>query len=54
MPKCGVSLASFCYLTGSKVVYHLVVMLCNESGLETEKAMRMTCAWLYASGRRRS
>ena len=24
--------------------YHLVVMLCRESGLEREKAMRMTCA----------
>ena len=26
--------------------YHLVVMFCRESGLETEKAMRITCAWL--------
>lgn len=35
-------------------LYHLVVMLCRESGLETENAIRMTCAWLYASGRSRS
>lgn len=35
-------------------VYHFVVILCSESGLDTEKAIRITCAWLYASGRRRS
>lgn len=43
-------------VTGKGVyeAHHFVVMLCKESGLEVEKAMRMTWAWLYANGRRRS
>lgn len=28
------------------VAHHFVVMLCRESGLLTEKAIKMTCAWL--------
>ena len=35
-------------------VYHFVVILCKESGLAIEKAMRMTWACAYASGRSRS
>lgn len=33
-------------LMGAFDAYHLVVMFCRESVLETEKAMRMTWAWL--------
>lgn len=50
--KTGISWELYAKLGGKAC--HFVVMLCKESGLETEKAMRMTCAWLYASGRSRS
>ena len=54
MPGIVLMLATAVTGKGVYEAHHFVVMLCKESGLEVEKAMRMTWAWLYANGRRRS